>query len=224
MTHTPSHRILSVYEEELNRIVLDVHDGPVQSLFAVLSILMRMQHDIDAHNPHGDTLLPQVNQVIGLVENSLHEIRNFLGAFRSPEFQRRGLDAIVRSLILQHEEWSGQTVELDMQPLPETVDLHVKIAIYRILQEALSNTYRHAGVDRIWVRLWEVERWIHIHVCDYGRGFTPPPLDGPNATDREEHIGLRGMRDRIQLIGGTFGLESSPGKGTQIQIKVPIDG
>ena len=224
MTHTPNHRIISVYEEELNRIVLDVHDGPVQNLFAVLSILMRVQNEIDKSDPESHVIAPQVQQVIDLVEDSLQEIRSFLGTFRSPEFQRRSLEAIFRSLILQHEEWSGQTVELDLRPLPTYVDYHVKIALYRILQEALSNTFRHAAVDHIWVKIWSEERYIYIQVLDYGKGFNPPPLVGPDATEREEHIGLRGMRDRIQLVGGEFNLESSPGHGTRIHIKVPANG
>jgi signal transduction histidine kinase len=218
-----THRILSVYEEELNRIVLDVHDGPVQNLFAVLSILMGMRRDIELHSPPSDALLPKIDQINSLVEASLHEIKFFLGTFRSPEFQKRSISSIMQTLILQHEEWSGQTVHLTLEPLPETTTLPVKIALYRIVQEALSNTYRHAGVEQIWVKFWLEDKWIGIEVRDQGRGFEPPPLEGPDATDRVEHIGLRGMRERIHLLGGTFTVESHPGEGTKIVVKVPSD-
>lgn len=220
MTST-QHRILSVYEEELNRIVLDVHDGPVQNLFAVLSILMGMRHTIETHSPPSPEILPNVNQVVQLVEASLHEIKFFLGTFRSPEFQRRSLETIVRSLIMQHEEWSGQTVHLTLHSLPEKIALPIKIALYRILQEALSNSFRHAEVDQIRVHLWHEADQLCIRVEDEGRGFEPPPLEGPDATERQEHIGLRGMRERVYLVGGTFELSSRLGQGTHIIIKVP---
>lgn len=221
--HSASHRILSVYEEELNRIVLDVHDGPVQNMFAVLSLLTKMQHEIEASAPASPTLLPSLKRVTELIEASLHEIKFFLGTFRSPEFQRRPLETLIKSLVLQHEEWTSQTVELTIHNLPDPVALPIKIALYRILQEALSNTHRHAGVDHIWVKVWEENQHILLKVFDYGHGFTPPPLDGPEATELEEHIGLRGMRDRVALVGGSFEIDSSPGQGTKILVRVPID-
>jgi signal transduction histidine kinase len=58
---------------------------------------------------------------------------------------------------------------------------------------------------------------------DHGRGFTPPPLVGPEATERVEHIGLRGMRERISLVGGALALEAAPGAGTRIVVEVPAD-
>ncbi|NDJ87168.1 MAG: sensor histidine kinase [Chloroflexi bacterium] len=218
-----SHRILSVTQEELNRIVLDVHDGPVQHLFAALSLLTGVEYEIEKKIPEGRDVLPKLKKVSQLIEASLGEIKSFLGTFRSPEFQRRSLEAVIESLVLQHEELTSQTVELSIHNLPEDVLLPIKIALYRIVQEALSNTYRHAGVERIWVKLWAEDGMICLQVFDYGRGFTPPPLDGPEATEREEHIGLRGMRDRVTLLDGTFELFSQPGKGTRITVKVPAD-
>jgi len=89
------------------------------------------------------------------------------------------------------------------------------------LQEALSNGYRHAGVDQHWVRLWSEDDQICLEVVDRGSGFEPPPLEGPLATEHAEHIGLRGMRDRVKLLGGEFQLTSQRGKGTRIMVKVP---
>ncbi len=218
-----SRRILAVTEEELSRIVLDIHDGPVQYLFAALSLLTRVQHQVESRpdDPGCQALLPEVTRVSELVESSLHEIKNFLGTFRPPEFHRRSLASIVHGLIIQHEEWTGHTVDLTMGAIPENVALPVKIALYRILQEALSNAYRHSGANEQWVRLWSEKKYIYLEIVDKGRGFEPPPLDGPQATEREEHIGLRGMRDRVELLGGTLHLTSHPGQGTTITVKVP---
>src|SRR5947208_15907087 len=92
MKNNPAtHRILSVNEEELSRIVLDIHDGPVQYLFAGLSLLTRLQHEIETQQPPSAELLPTVRQVSQMVEESLKEIKFFLGTFRPPEFPRREL-------------------------------------------------------------------------------------------------------------------------------------
>ena len=208
-------------EEELSRIILDIHDGPVQYLFAALSLLARVEHQIEQKNAESGQILSTVKQVTTMIETSLREIKSFLGTFRPPEFQRRSLFSIIRGLVIQHEEFTGTTVELSVESLPDGVALPVKIALYRILQEALSNAFRHAGVEKQWVRLWEEDGLICLQVEDRGKGFDPPPLEGPQATEREEHIGLRGMRDRVALLGGSFKLLSRPGEGTCILVKVP---
>ncbi|MFL5374759.1 MAG: sensor histidine kinase, partial [Myxococcales bacterium] len=82
----------------------------------------------------------------------------------------------------------------------------------------------HAEVDRLEIHLRGEDGWVVLRVSDAGRGFDPPPLEGPLATEREEHIGLRGMRDRAELVAGRFRLTSRPGEGTRIEVRVPGDG
>jgi len=214
-------RILSVAEDELSRIVLDIHDGPVQYLFSALSLLTSLQNELQeaAAEPGVQARLAQVGM---LLESSLYEIRFFLGAFRPPEFRRRSLVSIVEGLVIQHEEWTGATVELETHNIPENVPLAVKMAIYRVLQEALANAYRYAGVEQQQVRLWGEDASVHLEVVDHGRGFDPPNLDDPQDIDREDHIGLRGMYERARLLGGRFTLESGPGRGTRIYAVVPV--
>lgn len=186
-----------------------------------MSLLTRVQHQLDTQPAPDLALKSTIEQVTGMVETSLHEIKSFLGTFRPPEFQRRSLFSIIRGLVIQHEEFTSTTVDLSINDLPTDTALPVKIALYRILQEALSNAFRHAKADQQWVRLWTEGDWICLEVEDRGKGFEPPPLDGPLATERVEHIGLRGMRDRVALLGGTFHLVSHPGEGTRITVKVP---
>ena len=216
---TPS-RILSVAEDELSRIVLDIHDGPVQYLFTALTVLTGVQNELTAEKSSPE-VLAQLAQVGTLLESSLYEIRFFLGAFRPPEFRRRSLVSIVEGLVIQHEDWARTTVNLATHDVPAEVPLAVKMAIYRVLQEALSNAYRYAGVDQQSVHLWGDAGWIHLEVVDEGRGFVPPDLNAPDEMDRVDHIGLRGMHDRARLLGGQFSLESSPGQGTRIHVAVP---
>ncbi len=233
-------RILSVAEDELSRIVLDIHDGPVQYLFTALSLLTSLQNELadprpdagdaagaasgDCAPPVDPKLLARLAQVGVLLESSLYEIRFFLGAFRPPEFRRRSLASIIEGLVIQHEDWTHTTVHLETSSLPAETPLAVKMAIYRVLQEALTNGYRHAGIEEQWVRLWGAEGWLHLEVLDNGRGFRPPNLEDPAEVEREDHIGLRGMHDRVRLLGGAYRLESAPGQGTLISVALPIDG
>lgn len=208
---------LAFTEEELNRIVLDVHDGPVQKLFAAMAVLEQTQDAILRYNPTGRSLLANLNKISSLIESSLTEIRSFLGTFRSPEFDKRSLASIIESLVIQQEELGNLTLDLKIEKLPDEVPLPVKIVLYRILQEALSNTFRHSGAQNQWIRLWMEDETICMEAVDDGRGFTI----NPQMADREEHIGLRGMRERARRVNGQFALESSPGKGTRITVRVP---
>lgn len=217
-------RFLAISEEELQRIILDVHDGPVQQLFAARSQLSALQN----RRARGESI-PEadydqaVGRLVRLIDGALAEIRSFLGAFRPPDFSHRDLIEILQDLFVYHEDTTGcQVCYSGPEGLPTAVSLPIKIALYRICQEALSNAYRHSGARQQWVRVAHSPGELMLAIRDEGRGFTPPPLSGPSATQREEHIGLRGMRDRVALVGGVFDLRSSPQQGTHITVRVPL--
>jgi signal transduction histidine kinase len=220
--HLAARRILAVTEEELRRIVLDIHDGPVQHLFAGLSQISLMQGRQARGEAISEAELDEhLTRLSAILSEALHEIRNFLGTFRPPAFARRALPEIIEGLIVQHEAFTGCEVELAVNFPDVAVAMPVKIALYRICQEALANSFRHSGSQQQGVRLGYEDGQIVLEVDDHGRGFVPPPLVGPDATEREEHIGLRGMRDRIGLLGGEFELYSVPGQGTRVVVRIP---
>lgn len=222
-----SRRLLSVTEEELRRIVLDVHDGPVQKIFASLTMMVHLRAIVERnqrdHKPNdAAAILPDMVRVIDTLELSLREIRTFLGAFQTAEMTERDLLEVLEALVIQHEQVTNTTVHFDAPALPMNVSVPVKIALYRILQEALSNAYRHAGVNEVFVRVRIERSRLELRVIDFGKGFTPPELLGPKATEQAQHIGLRGMRERVQLIGGIFDVKSTPGEGTTVYVTVPL--
>lgn len=217
-------RLLAVTEEELQRIVLDIHDGPVQNLFAALSQLSLLRARMAALSEAPAECALALTRIIGLLELSLNDIRSLIGAFHAPEFAGRGLAEIVEDLAVQHETLTGGAVTLEIVGRLPDVSLLIKIALYRILQEALSNIYRHAGVNAATVRVWAEEDRLCLEVIDRGRGFQPPPLSGPEATERREHIGLRGMRERAALVNGEIGVDSRPGEGTRVRVEIPLNG
>jgi signal transduction histidine kinase len=231
-THTPSQpcfqeslaarRILAVTEEELQRIILDIHDGPVQHLFAALSQVELLQKQCQQEISPAESE-QQLARIATILEAALQDMRTFLGAFRSPNFHQRSLPDIIQGLIVQHENFTGCQVTFVVYDRPLPASLPVKIALYRICQEALSNAYRHSGALEQQVYLNRDGDMIRMEVSDKGKGFASPPLFGPEATERAEHIGLRGMRDRVGLINGQFELDTAPGRGTRIVVKVPLD-
>ncbi|MBI5351067.1 MAG: hypothetical protein HZB50_00350 [Chloroflexi bacterium] len=218
-----ANRLLAVTEEELQRIVLDIHDGPVQNLFAAMSQLTVLRSQLSGLQPPPDECLATINRTISLLEISLGDIRDLLGTFRAPEFVGSELPEIIEDIVIQHESFTSSSVTLEMRkPFPQSVSLQVKIAICRILQESLSNIRRHAGVENASVTLRMEKNHIILEVSDQGRGFEPPPLNGPYATEKQEHIGLRGMRERAALVGGELTVESRPGAGTRVHVEIPI--
>lgn len=215
-----SQRILTVNEEELCRIVLDIHDGPVQKLFAALNLL---DHAQVTFAPAADPkLIDSLQRVAHMLEDAMREIRTFLGAFRPPEFAERDLLDVLEGLIIQQEQYSGITVHLQTGPALPPVTVPVKIALYRIVQEALANIQRHAEVDECFVNVWPCRDHLCLEVIDHGKGFRAG--DGAARAGDGQHIGLRGMRDRINLVGGKLWVESNPGQGVTIHVEAPIDG
>ncbi|MSR05843.1 MAG: sensor histidine kinase [Gemmatimonadetes bacterium] len=216
-----SRRLLAANERELGRIVLDMHDGPVQDIFAALSQLQVLDRALE----HDEASQRRVRQAMALLERVLGEIRNFIGAFRPPGFERRELAEIIEGLAVQHETLTDQVVQLTVAPNVGECALETKIALYRILQEALANGFRHSGATRQAVTVERRAETITLAVSDDGRGFSTRQV-----LAREEdvgveggHFGLRGIQDRVAMLGGTFTLTSVVGKGTTMTIALPAE-
>lgn len=216
-----SHRILATSERELQRIVLDMHDGPVQDIFAALSQLQVLERALVA-DPGSHQ---RAQQAIGLLERALAEIRDFIGVFRPPGFERRPLEAIIEGLAVQHETLTDQTVELTFLAEVGDCALATKIAIYRILQEGLANGHRHSGATRQRVSVGRRGQAIILSVSDDGKGFDPQRVLAREADVGVEggHFGLRGIQDRVAMLGGTFEIESAPGRGTALTVTLPAE-
>jgi len=202
-------------------MVLDLHDGPVQDIFAALSQLTSLRARISASEQPAEAAA--LARAITALESSLREIRGLLSTLRGPAFAGRELRELLAEAAVEHEALTGATVGLDLGAAP-AVPLRVKIGLYRILQEALSNVRRHAEGAAASVRLRTRNGRILLEISDQGRGFDPPPLTGPEATQRPEHIGLRGMRERAVLMDGSLTILSRPGRGTRVRVEIPVDG
>jgi signal transduction histidine kinase len=217
-----SRRILAAGERELQRIVLDMHDGPVQDIFAALSQLQLLERSLGAA---GGEQAERARRAIEALERALGEIRSFIGAFRPPGFERRELTPIIDGLVVQHEALTEQAVQLTIEPDLGDCTLPTKIALYRILQEALANGHRHSGAELQRVHLRREDGSLVLSVADAGRGFDPNAVLAREADVGVEggHFGLRGIQDRVEMLGGTFRIESAPDQGCTLTVTLPIE-
>jgi signal transduction histidine kinase len=211
--------MLHVSERELQRILLDIHDGPVQYMYAALSQIELLRRALATLGVDGDPAVrDRLERITRLLESGLHEVRSFIGAFRPPEFEQHDLRTLLEGLVVQHESTTDTQVAFDAPAALPSLDLAAKIALYRVLQEGLSNAYRHGGGDRVLVRLrvlGDGAARLRLEISDNGAGFEMRGLT------REQRFGLEGMRDRMAMVGGSFDLRSAPGAGTTVTVEVP---
>jgi signal transduction histidine kinase len=187
-------------------------------MYAALSQLDLLRRALaDATGSGQAEMLERADRIRRSLETGLAEVRQFIGEFRPPEFKGRRLVELLEALALQHEAATDARVMLAVRkPLPDSA-LPVKIVLYRVMQEALSNAYRHGGAQSVQVTVAPVgTRAIRMTVSDDGAGFDP------GGEQPDAHFGLKGMRDRVEMIGGRFGLTSRPGAGTQVAVEVPV--
>ncbi|MFN8491427.1 MAG: sensor histidine kinase [Caldilineaceae bacterium] len=218
---TAADRWLATTVAELQRIVLDIHDGPVQHLFAAQAQVSLLQRRLARGEPvEQDEIERFLERLASLLREVQHELRGFLGAFRSSDFAQQDLAALLRGLVRQHTTFTGCEVVFTAPEHAIAAALPVKLGLYRICQEALANAYRHSGAQRCQVQLAEEEGMIVLTISDEGQGFTPP-LHPPYNAKQATHIGLRGMRERAELLGGCCTIASLPGVGTRVTVKAP---
>jgi signal transduction histidine kinase len=196
----------------LIRMSLDLHDGPMQDLVAVGFALERLRHDL-SDAPDGERFLVQVDDVreqLVMVERALRA----MAEARADEAQQTTLAALVDQEIARFCRLGSVDVELDVDSTLETDTDSQRIALHRVLREALSNVARHAQAGNVSIRLYETDDVIYLEVADDGIGFDTRP------GKRKSGIGLRGMRDRLRLLGGSLKVESAPGGPTRITAAV----
>ncbi|UCH73179.1 MAG: sensor histidine kinase [Rhodospirillales bacterium] len=206
-------------ENLLRRISAELHDGPAQALgLAVLRLDAVMEHTSGCSCDK--QTLKQANRDLITVQRSVHdaleEIRKLSTGLILPELDELTLQETLQRVVRGHELRSNTKVALDLRSLPEDASLPVKITVYRVVQEALNNAYRHAGGKDQRVEVAQAHGRLIVDVVDGGAGFDPAGLTVGNG-----RLGLEGMRQRVESMGGVFQVDAAPGRGTRIHAELP---
>jgi signal transduction histidine kinase len=197
-------------EEERRRLALALHDGASQGLSAVLLQLARL-----AKNAPAD-VSTQLNEVRSLTRSVLDDLRGITHGLRPPALDRLGLAAALRELAKNSCSDELHVEAIIHPPQMRSPPPEVSIAFFRIAQEALANLIKHAHARNGTLRLYEWQGRLRLEISDDGLGFDPARLPA------DAGLGLIGMRERSTWLGGTFALESAPGRGTRIAVETPV--
>jgi signal transduction histidine kinase len=202
-------------EQEQARIARELHDIVAHNVSLIIAQASVARRTVDAE-------LEQARQVLGSIERTgreaLTDMRGLLGALQ-PDREREepepplGLDRLP-ALIAQVRQ-TGLPVQLTVRGDPRPLPPGVELSAYRIVQEALTNTLKHAGPARATVTVSHHPGGLELRVCDDGRGRTPVPVPGR---------GLVGMQQRAALLGGELTAGPRPGGGFQVVAKLPLEG
>ncbi len=210
-------RLIQSQEEERRHIARELHDQMGQYIAAVsLALLSLDRPEIDANE-----LRERVGHLRGLTREISREVHRI--SFRLRPGMLGELD-LCRALARQVEEWrqqSGIDAEFYSAGLGEIrMPAFVETTVYRVVQEALTNVLKHAQASRVSVLLTREARGLSLVVEDNGRGFEVQPVQSSAVT--EKSMGLAGIRERAELAGGSAQVESEPGRGTSIFVRIPL--
>jgi PAS domain S-box-containing protein len=207
-----SRRLLEVQEEERRHLARELHDEFGQ-LLATITVQLHAAKTLARESARSI-----IEECISILQRAGDEVRSLALELRPTMLDTAGLDATVRWLAAQHEQRTGIATEV-VGHLNE-VPGEVAIAAFRAIQEALTNVLRHAQAQHIWIELSQSDGAVELLVRDDGVGFdVPKTLDW--AANRG-HLGLLGMRERVQILGGHLEVDSKPGLGTRIRLSLPL--
>ncbi|HEY3345060.1 MAG TPA: PAS domain-containing protein [Anaerolineaceae bacterium] len=209
------HRLMDHRERERLSIARDLHDGPVQDLIAISFGLQGVIQEISD---------PGLVATLQTLRNSVHEVvsslRNYAGELRPPALAKFGLEKAIRSHAdLFRQKHPEIRLTLQMHQVGPLLPEPARLALYRIYQEAMNNVVRHSGASEVVVRFEKDMEQAEFEIRDNGQGFDPP-RDWLNLA-REGHLGLVGIQERAEAVGGSVCFGSRPGEGTSILVRIP---
>jgi len=206
--HDLSNRLLKAQEDERRRISRELHDEIGQALTGLNLYLHR------AEQKERSVTLKEVQTIVSDV---IQEVRKISMDLHPQVLDDMGLKVALEAHFKTYQQRTNIRVQFDYHEIPETaLKRQIPITLFRLVPESLTNVAKHAGVSAVLVRLYFQDGAIHLEVHDSGSGFKA------NENKLRYTSGISGMRERKMLIGGSFRLESSPGKGTHLFTSVPV--
>lgn len=204
-------RAQAAAEEERRRLARELHDGIAQTLAA-----LRIRVKLAGATSDPDHLQAALGDVSGGIGDAILELRRMARGLRPPALEMLGLGAAVESYVRSVSEAAGIEASIQAENVAGCLSRESELALYRIVQESLSNVVRHSGASRVSVQLRRVDRTVDVVIEDDGCGF-----DTRQVMNGDRGLGLFGMQERAAFIGGRLKIDSTRGTGTRVHVIVP---
>jgi signal transduction histidine kinase len=214
-----SNRLLRIQDEERRRLARELHDSTAQNLAALsmnLAVAGREKGSLDERSRLA------LEESEALAERCSREIRSLSYLLHPPLLEEVGLLAALRWCADGFSQRSGIRVDLALPPHFNRLPLDIENALFRIVQECLTNIQRHSGSETAWIRLARLGEGVVLEVRDEGRGIPAEILDRRGGV-KSLGVGLLGMRERVQQLGGKLAVESGEG-GARVRVEIPVPG
>ncbi len=206
-------RVVQAQEAERGSVALDLHDNITQMLCAILVRSQTLTDKLSAGAGAPKREAIKLRELLGEAANEVERISRNL---RPGVLDQLGLAAVLRATSAEFTERTGLDVQLDCVNTAERLPLNIEMALFRILQEALTNVERHARARHVTVQLREQRDGVQLTIKDDGIGFDPKTQSGKTG------LGLLSMRERASYAGGTLAITSAPRAGTEIEVRIPL--
>jgi PAS domain S-box-containing protein len=210
-----SRQILSTQEEERREISRELHDVIAQTLTGINVRLAALAKEASVNTTGLDRNIARTQK---LVEHSVDIVHRFARELRPAVLDDLGLIPALHTFVKDFSQRTGIHVELKAFAGVEQLDIAKRTVLFRVAQEALTNVNRHAKATQVELNIRELPSGIGMNIRDNGKSFQVDRTLNANAGKR---LGLLGMRERVEMVGGTFCVESTPGHGTTVQVTMP---
>ncbi len=210
------HRLMDSQERERLRLAQELHDGPVQDLYGVTYKVEGLRDYLGVSKTNDE-----INDVQALLRKVTQSLREICVELRPPTLAPFGLEKAIRSHADQfRQEHPRIVLSLELFPDNQLLPEPVRLALFRIYQHLLINVVRHANATQVWVRFKRVEDLVILEIEDDGVGFILP-LRWIDFV-RDGHLGLAGVAERAETIGGGIEVKTAPGQGTLIRVRATL--
>jgi len=211
-------RVISAQEEERKRIARGMHDDTGQAISTLIIALERMAGMVPAEAPE---LAKRIAATREIATRTLDELRAVVYGLRPTMLDDLGLAPAIRWYARSQLEEAGTQLVLDLPDGLARATPEVETTVFRIAQEAVNNVKRHAGAQRVAITLSAEAGWLELRVEDDGRGFDVART--AQEALRLRRFGLMGIKERVDLVGGSLQVESQPGRGSQLVARIPAE-
>jgi len=205
-------------EDERRRIAFDLHDHVAQDLGSLV-ITARMMQEKAAQKE--ERLADDLHAFVTVLKGAIDSVRNIAYDLQPPSLAQFGLVHTIQVYATDYSDKHGVEVDFRAAGVQESLlEYDTMINFFRIVQESLTNIFKHAYADKVSIRLVFSHPNLILRIRDNGKGFFPHAVEGVPVSGR--HMGLRNMEERARLMKGAFRIYSSPGKGCEIVVEVPL--